>query len=148
MPFGLRNAPETFQRAVDIILSKVKWKFCLVYIDDIVIFSKSPVQQMNHINEMLGFLKEAGMTIKLNKCFFMHEEIEYFGHIVKPKALIIARKTIADVQEMDPPATKTQLRSFLGMCNVYRRFVPRFASIASPLNFVLRKEASDAFELN
>ena len=70
MPFGLRNAPATFQRAIDIILSSVKWQYCIVYIDDVIIFSKSIPDHFNHLNEVLTLLGDAGMSIRLNKSFF------------------------------------------------------------------------------
>lgn len=87
------------------------------------------------------------MTIKLNKCFFMYESIEYLEHIVKPQELFVAPKTIDAVQKMSPPQTKTQLRSFLGLCNVYRRFTKDFASIEEPLNKQLKKYENEEFTL-
>ena len=87
MPFGLRNAPATFQRAVDIILSSVKWQFCIVYIDDVIIFSKSVDKHLDHIDQVLTLLGDSGMSILLNKSFFMHREIEYLGRIIAPGEL-------------------------------------------------------------
>ena len=100
MPFGLRNAPASFQRAIDIILSSVRFKSVMVYLDDIVIFSKTPEEHLDNLETVLELLQKAGLTIRLNKCFFMHEKIEYLGHIVKPGQLQVAPKTTEAVQKM------------------------------------------------
>lgn len=86
------------------------------------------------------------MMIKQNKCFFIHESIEYLGRIVEPKALSIALKTI-DALKMTASKNKTKLRSFLGLCNVYRIFAKDFASVATPLNKQLKKPESDHFTM-
>ena len=140
MPFGLKNAPMTFQRAIDIILAPFKWQSVMVYLDDVIVFSNNADQHLEDLTAVLRLLHNAGMTIKFNKCFFMHETIEYLGHVIRPSELRVADKTVAAVKQMKLPETKTQVRSFLGMCNVYRRFVPKFAEIASPLTALLRKE--------
>ena len=147
MPFGLRNAPATFQRAVDIVLSSVRWQFCIVYLDDVIIFSNSVDEHIDHIDQVLTLLENAGMSIRLKKSFFMHKEIEYLGHIITPGELKVAQKTITAIQGMEPPRTKTEVKSFLGMCNVYRRFVKDFATISAPLNALVRKNAPDEFDL-
>ena len=87
MPFGLKNAPGIFQRAIDIILATVCWQFAIVYLDDIIIFSKSLDEHLNHIRIVLSLLREAGMTIKLRKCYFLQQRVEYLGHIVAPGQL-------------------------------------------------------------
>ena len=121
MNFGLRNAPATFQRALDIILSGVRWKTCLVYIDDVVIFSKTEEEHFAQVSHVLTILEEAGVKLKLKKCFYFHQRVEYLTF----------------------PESITQLRSFLGACNVYRRFVKHYSKIASPLSDMLRKNASN-----
>ena len=147
MPFGLRNAPATFQRAIDIILSSVKWQYCIVYIDDVIIFSKSIGDHFDHLNEVLTLLGDAGLSIRLNKSFFLHKEIEYLGHVIAPGQLKVATKTITAIQGAKPPKSKTEIKSFVGMCNVYRRFIKDFATISAPLNSLLKKDAPDQFEL-
>ena len=86
MPFGLTNAPATFQRALDIILSPVKGQYCLVYIDDTIIFSKSPEEHLVHLDDVISLLDEAGLSLKLNKCFFTKESIESvsYTHLTLP----------------------------------------------------------------
>lgn len=147
MPFGLGNAPESFKRAMDIILSSVRFKSVLVYLADIIVFSKNIKEHLDNLETVLSSLQNAGMTIKINKCFFLHDLMEYLSHIVKPKELSVAPKTIDAVREITAPRNKTQLRSFLGLCDVYRHFVQGFASVAAPLNKQLKKDDSDEFTL-
>ena len=90
MPFGLRNAPTTFQRALDIILSVVRSKKCLVYIDDVVIFSETEKEHFTQVSHVLTLLEEAGVKLKLKKCFFFHQRVEYLGHVITPGRLSVA----------------------------------------------------------
>ena len=139
LPFGLRNAPATFQRAIDIILSGVKWKTCLVYLDDVIVFSKSKKDHLAHVAEALTLLGNAGLSLKLKKCHFFAEAVDYLGHVIRPGRLGVAEKNTTALKTAPLPRTQTELRSFLGLCNVYRRFVPKFSAIAAPLNAFLGK---------
>ena len=143
MPFGLCNAPAAFQRTVDILLMRYKWKTCLVYLDDIIIFSKSVDEHIDHVDEVLQTLREAGLTLKLKKCNFFVSSVNYLGHTIKPGRLEVANRNQEAIQQAKPPETKTQVRSFVGMCNVYRRFVPNFATVAAPLVELTKKEYPD-----
>jgi Reverse transcriptase (RNA-dependent DNA polymerase) len=136
MPFGPRNAPDTFQRFVDITLSGLTWNTCLVYLDDIILFSKTPAE---HLDVVLHRLYRAGLTLNLKKCHFFKETVDYLGHVIRPCQLSVADKNTAALKDTRHPTTQTELRSFLGLCNVYRRFVKGFAKIAAPLNVILRK---------
>ena len=140
-PFGVRNAPATFQRPLDIILSSVRWKNFLVYIDDVVIFSKTDEEHFSRVSHVLTLLEEAGVKLKLKKCFFFHQRVEYLGHVITPGRLSVANdsKATCAVREAIFPESITQLGSFLGACNVYRRFVKDYSKIASPLSDMLRK---------
>ena len=148
MPFGLTNAPATFQRALDIVLTRFKWKSCLVYIDDIIIFSKTVDEHIRHVDEILTTLAEANITLKISKCRFFSETVEYLGHLIKPGKLEIDSANTKSLRDAQPPTNKSQIRSFLGLCNVYRRFIKNFAVLAFPLNQLLRKNTPDSFELN
>ena len=147
MPFGLKNAPASFQRTLDIILSGYKWKSCLVYLDDVIIYSNTVEDHMRHVKAILGALKAAGITLKFSKCELFTDTVKYLGHIIKPGTLsvdTIATKALTGAQH---PRTQTELRSFLGLCNVYRRFVPGFAKLATPLNKLLRKGQPEQLEV-
>ena len=134
MPFGLTNAPATFQRALDIILSGLKWQVCLVYLDDVIIFSATAEQHLKDVDAVLTRLREAGVTLNLEKCKWFAHEVEYLGHVISPGRLHVHNKNTAALRDARFPTTKTQLKSFLGMCNVYRRFVQDFTRRARPLN--------------
>jgi transposase InsO family protein len=142
MPFGLTNAPATFQRMVDMILAGLTWKSCLVYLDDIIVFSASLEEHVHHLDEVLERLYRAGLSLKLPKCHFGKDTVSYLGHVIRPGKLAVAEKNTIALRSVLPPATQSELRSFLGLCNVYRRFVAGFSKIAAPLNALLRKGES------
>ena len=93
MIFGLRNAPETFQRDLDIIMSAVRWKTCLVYIYDVAIFSNTEEEQFEEVSHVLIILEEAGVKLKLKKCSFFHQRVEHLGHVITPGRLSITNDT-------------------------------------------------------
>ena len=140
MPFGLCNAPATFQRTVAILLSGYRWTTCLLYLDDVIIFSKSIEEHLKHVDEVLEILRQAGMSLKLKKCHFFTNSVNYLGHVIGPGTLEVSEKNMVAIRAAVPPKNQTQLRSFLGLCNVYRRFVPGFARIARPVTELSKKE--------
>jgi transposase InsO family protein len=146
MPFGLVNAPATFQRALDMIVAGVKWKYALVYLDDVIIYSRSFNEHLTHVSHVLELLKEAGISLKLKKCAFFKTEVEYLGHVITPGKLHVSNKNVVALEQAHHPRTRTELRSFLGMCNVYRKFVPQFAKLAAPLTELLKKGQPDTFD--
>jgi len=125
MPFGLNNVPATFQRALDIILSGLKWQLCLFYQDDVIIFSCSAEEHVKDADVVLTRLREAGVTLNLEKCTWFSDEVEYLGHIVGPDQLPVHNKNDDALKNASFPTIKTQLKIILEMCNVYRRFVKR-----------------------
>ena len=147
IPFGLKNAPATFQRAVNIILSRVKWQYALVYIDDVIIYSNSIEKHFEHVHHVLSLLRQAGITLRLQKYNFFTESVDYLGHTIHPGRLQVARNNLKALREPKAPTNQTEIRSFLGMCNVYRRFIPNFARIANPLNRKLHNGQPVSFEI-
>jgi len=140
MPFGLTKAPARLQRALDIILSGLTSQLCLVYLDDVIIFSATPAQHVKEVDAVLTRSREAGVTLNLEKCTWFSDEVEYLGHIVRPGQLHVHNETVDALKHATFPTTKTQLKSFLGMCNVYRRFFKDFAKRSKPLNALTRAE--------
>ena len=139
MPFGLKNAPGTFQRAADIILASVKWQYALVYLDDVIVYSKSIEEHFGHLDHVLQLMHDAGLTLKLNKCEFFRSSVDYLGQVISPGKLQVTQRAIEAIKKARHPLNVSEMRSFLGLCNVYRRFVKGFTKIANPLNRKLRK---------
>jgi len=133
LPFGLVNAPAFFQRALDIILSGLRWQTCLVYLDDVIVFSRTVGDHIRHLREVVLLLEKAGVSPKPSKCHLFQQEVEYLGHVVRPGQLPVIQKNIKSLAQALPRRNQTELKSFLGMCNVYRRFIKDYAHIAKPL---------------
>jgi RNase H-like domain found in reverse transcriptase/Reverse transcriptase (RNA-dependent DNA polymerase) len=147
MPFGLRNAPSIFQRAIDVILFGVRWLKCLFYLDDIIVFSSSMASQVEDLDKVLSLLRDAGVSLRLDKYHFFRRRVNYLGHVIEPGKLSVQATKVDTILKAKLPRSKTKLRAFLGIFNIYRRFVPKFATIAAPLTRHLRKDSPDSFDL-
>lgn len=141
MPFGLKNAPATFQRLMNSILSKFIGKICVVYMDDILIFSSSLQEHINSLNKILRTLEEAGLKIQFDKCNFLKKETEYLGHILTRGGVKPNPKKIESIKELKLPTTQKQIKSFLGITGYYRKFIKDYAKIAIPFTQCLKKGA-------
>lgn len=136
---GLGNAPDTFQWVIDVILPTTRWKYALVYLDDIVIFSQAPKDHVKHARSALCLRKNAEVTIKLKKFAFFTDVIDYLAHVTNHEKIEVENHTAGDISKLQLRTTVTELRSFLGLYNVFRRFLPNFAKSASTLSKQLRK---------
>ena len=134
LPFGLCNAPATFQQAIDMLLAGVKRQYVLVYLDDITVFSHDAETHLSHLDRVFTLLGNADVTLKAKRCHLFSNEVEYLGHVVRPGRISVNEKNLKAIRKAQFPKTQTQLRSFLGMCTVYRRFTDGFAKYAKPLN--------------
>jgi len=132
-PFGLKNAPATFQRALDIILCGVKWQSCLIYIDDVIVYYRTEEEHVGHVDRVLRQLRDAGVTLRLPKCQFFRKPVEYRGDEIKPGRLGVMDAHTRALLEAQLLTTRTQVRSFVGMCNVMRQFVTNFSGMAAPM---------------
>lgn len=133
MPFGLKNAPSIFQRCVDDILRPYIGKFAYVYIDDVLIFSNSEEEHIEHITTIINALHQANMKISAEKSHFYSTSIEFLGHIIKNGRITVDPEKTAAMQNYPIPKTLKELRSFLGLTGYYRRFIRDYAKIAKPL---------------
>ena len=139
MPFGLTNAPATFQRLMNHILMEYLDEFVVVYIDDILIYSKTFDEHLKHLERVFEKLKEAKLMIKLKKCKFGEQNIEFLGHIIGRDGIKPDPEKIEKIKNLKAPNNLTELRSVLGLCSYYRRFVKNFSKIVKPLNKLLKK---------
>ncbi|GES76231.1 enzymatic polyprotein, putative [Rhizophagus clarus] len=146
MPFGLKNAPGTFQRLMNEILSEYIGEFVVVYIDNIMIYSKSFKEHMEHLEKVLRKLKEKNIILKLKKCKFGERNIEFLGHIVGRDGLKPEEKKIEKIRNMERPRNIKEIRSFLGLCSYYRKFVKDFSRIAKPISNLVRKNVEFKWE--
>ena len=137
MPFGLKSAPMTFQRAMNAILSGVG-DFACAYLDDISVRSDTWHEHLYHLAKVFELLAEAGVTLNAAKCVIGAATVRYLGHEVGGGQVAPADAKITAVQNIPEPQTRKELRSFLGVVGFYRRFIPHFADIAAPLTDLLR----------
>ena len=138
MPFGLTNAPATFQSYINRALRGLVDDFCVVYLDDILIFSRSQEEHDGHIAEVLQRLREHELYAQPGKCSFYQEEIEFLGFVINSKGVKMDPVRVNTIKEWKPPSTYRDLQVFLGFCNFYRRFIKDFSNIAQPLHNLLR----------
>jgi len=140
MPFGLVNAPATFQRVMDRVLCGIKGMECLVYLDDVIIYSSTFGEHCERLHHVLDRLQRANLKIKLEKCEFAKERVKYLGHLVTADGVQPDPDKITAVKEYPRPQTIKDVRAYLGLAGYYRRFVSGFADIAKPLTSLLKKE--------
>ena len=133
MPFGLKNAPAIFQRLMEVVLRDC-YDCSAPYIDDIVVFSCSVGEHVEHLRRVLGALRRYGMTIKEGKCEFGKEKLEYLGHVIGGGELAVPAHRAAAMADYVRPRTKKQLRSFLGAASYYRQFIRGFATMSAVLS--------------
>ncbi|GBG88920.1 hypothetical protein CBR_g48532 [Chara braunii] len=140
MPFGLTNAPATFQRCMNDLFRPWLDRFVVVYLDDILVFSKTLEEHQGHLRQVLEKLREANFKINAKKCEWAKTQVLYLGHVLDGDDIKLEDSKIAAIRDWPTPRTLTELRSFLGLANYYRKFVRNFSTIAAPLRRLLRKE--------
>ena len=139
MPFGLCNAPATFQRAMDFIMADLNYKICLVYLDDIILFSKTVDEHFDRLGQFLERLRRANLKLKPSKCQLFRKSVNFLGHIVSEEGISTDPEKVVKIKEWPTPENVTEVRAFLGLCSYYRRFVEGFALIAAPLHALTGK---------
>lgn len=131
MPFGLRNAAQTFQRFMDGLLQDCPFAFA--YLDDVLVASKSPQEHEEHLRRILDILKENKISIKHEKCQWRKQSVKFLGHTISQEGCSPLREKVAAIESFPKPHNQKELRSFLGMVNFYNRFLPNAATVMSPL---------------
>jgi len=138
---GLANAPSQFQRLMDLVLAALLWEACLVYLDDVIIFSTSFEQHLQRLDAVMQRLLQAGLKLKPRKCQLFQERVQFLGHVVSADRVASDPAKVEAVQQWLVPTSIAEVRSFLGLASYYRRFVLDFARIAHLLHALTAKDA-------
>ena len=154
MPFGLTNAPATFQRLMERVLSHMNWKDCLVYIDDVLIWSTTFQEHLEKLESVFYAFEKVGLRIKAKQCHICCQSVPYLEHVLSASGIQMDPQRIKAISEMRPPSNKKEVQVFLGLINYYRRFVPNLSRVEAPIrklvsasHFTWPKEAHDAFSV-
>jgi hypothetical protein len=137
MPFGLANAPATFQTYIHKALGDLVDTVCIVYLDDILIFSETEEQHIEHVRMVMERLRQWKLYIKLSKCVFHTTSVEFLGFVITPQGVLMDQERVKAIQEWPTPRSFKEVQIFLGFANFYRRFVHKYSDIARPLNTLL-----------
>ena len=154
MPFGLCNAPATFERLMETVLSGLHWQICLIYLDDIIIFGKTFKEMITNLDTVLQRFEKAGLKLRPSKCQLFQKEVSFLGHVINEDGVNTDPKKIECIANWPIPSCVKEVRSFLGLCSYYRRFIAEYSHIAKPLTRLTEKnykfnwthECSEAFE--
>ena len=134
MPFGLCNAPATFQRLMQATMNDFIFQILLVYLDDILVYASTFQEHLERLDKVFSRLSKAGLRLKLSKCSFLRKQVTYLGHNVSADGVATDCNKISAVTNWGRPKGVRELRSFLGLCGYYRRYVRGFAQTAGPLH--------------
>lgn len=154
MPFGLTNAPATWQRLVDTVLGADLEPYVFVYLDDVIVVTPDFNTHIEILTKVLDRLIAAGLTIGREKCNFCRQSLRYLGYIVDARGLHVDPEKVSAILNLDSPKTAKEIRRFVGMAGWYRRFIPSFSELISPLNklthtntrFVWTSECENSFQ--
>lgn len=139
MPFGLTNAPSTFMRLMNDVLRHFIGKFVVVYFDDILIYSRTESEHVDHIRQVLQVLRDAKLFGNMEKCTFCKDRVIFLGYVVSAHGVEVDESKIEAIKNWPTPVNVSQVRSFHGLPSFYRRFVKDFSTIAAPLNELTKK---------
>src|ERR1051325_5667550 len=139
MPFGVINAPGVFMEYMNFIFHPYLDSFVVVFIDDILIYSKSDEEHAEHLRVVLELLKEKKLYAKLSKCEFWLEEVSFLGHVISKNGIVVDPTKVEAVSQWEAPKNASEIRSFLGLAGYYRKFIEGFSKLALPLTKLTRK---------
>ncbi|PAA74169.1 hypothetical protein BOX15_Mlig001265g14 [Macrostomum lignano] len=133
MPFGLTNAPASFSRLMNVVLGKLCWKTCLVYLDDLLVWSRTVEEHLERLQTVFRRLRAANIKLKPKKCAFLLKSVTFLGHVVSADGIATSPEKIAEIRDWPTPRNVKEVRSFLGLCGYYRQFIADFSRIAEPM---------------
>ena len=140
MPFGLCNAPFAFQNLMHTVLRKMIFKYCLVYIDDVIVFSKNMDEHIQHLTEIFERFRQAKLKLHPSKCEFGLKKVLYLGHVLSDEGVQMDPNKITKMKDFPRPHSQKSLRQFLGLVGFYRRYIDGYSHITNPLNKLLKKD--------
>jgi hypothetical protein len=140
MSFGLTNAPAHLTYQMKSVFMPKLDKFVVVFIDDILIYSKNEEEHARHLQIVLTRLREHQLYAKFSKCAFWLEEIQFLGHVLSAKGIAVDPSKVKDILEWKPPTTVHEVRSFLGLAGYYRQFMPDFSKLVKPITSLLKND--------
>ncbi|KAG5880464.1 hypothetical protein JTB14_000569 [Gonioctena quinquepunctata] len=141
MPFGLKNAPSTFQRLVDRFRSGLPGVSILAYLDDLLILSESFEKHLQDLDMVFQRLEMYKLRLNRAKCIFVYPVVKYLGHLITPHGIKPDPNKVRAILEREPPTDVKQVISFIQTCSWFRRFIENFANVSRPLTSLLKKNA-------
>ena len=140
LPFGLTNAPAIFMMLMNNVFHEYLDKFVIIYLDDILIYSKSKEEHLQYLRQVLMILRQHKLYAKMKKCEIMQMRVEYLGHFISQDSISVDNRKIDVIRQWPTPTNTSDVRSFLGIASYYRKFVKYFTTIAMPLTDLLHKD--------
>ena len=140
MSFGLTNAPAYFMSMMNKVFMEFLDKFVVVFIDDILVYSKNEEEHKEHLRLVLEKLREHQLYAKFSKCEFWLKEVGFLGHVISGEGIAVDPTKVQSVTEWLAPTSVGEIRSFLGLAEYYRRFIENFSKIAKPMTALLKKD--------
>ena len=148
MPFGLCNAPSTFERLMESIFAGLQHEIMLLYLDDLIVFAATVQEELTRLRRVFNQLRSAGLKLKPAKCNLFQKSVVYLGHVVSNDGIATDPEKIRAVQDWPTPRTVREVRSFLGLASYYRRYIKSFADIARPLHRLTEKKRQFTWDDN
>jgi hypothetical protein len=142
MPFGLKNAPATFQRCMDDILREERWRYVVIYLDDMVVYSRTEAEHREHLRAIQDKLERAGIRLNREKCEFFKKELKILGHVVSGDGIKPDPERVAAIHSFKGPESKKELQSFLGLVGYCWKFIKDLSTMSKPLYELVKKEIS------
>lgn len=136
---GLCNAPATFQRLMDIVMSGLNFETCLVYLDDVIVFGGSWEEHIERLGSVFQRLKSANLKLKPSKCHLLRRTVGFLGHVVSEQGILLNPSKVEEVVDWPIPEKLRDLRAFVGLCAFYRKFIPTFSWVAAPFLALTKK---------
>jgi hypothetical protein len=140
MPFGVTNAPAVFMDYMNRIFQPYLYRFVIIFIEDILVYSKNPQEHTQHLRIVLDVLRDKQLYAKFSKCKFWLSEVKFLGHVISQGGVAVDQSKVEAIQNWTRPKNVSEVRSFLGLAGYYRRFIMNFSQLALPLTRLTRKD--------